>query len=278
MTEFHDLGEISLNSEDEAWGNLGYWKDESEYSAACHALALLLGDAAELGMDSIVFDAGFGCGDQLLLWRDHYKVAQIFGINYSKSQTEFAKNRLQCSGSGFEPDVVPATLQYGDATDPRAWSFQYPVGKPDRILALDCAYHFPSRTAFWKLSARYLQSGGKIAVTDLMLSDDHQPKSLKHRLLLWMLARSQIPAANMVNEDIYVEQMRQAGFENINLSDISEQVMPEFGNWWRSYRKGADGRQLPWRSRIKYEITARFLDWAWRKQVLRYCLASGEKP
>lgn len=277
MSEFHDLGEIALNEGDEAWGNLGYWEDESEYSASCSALARLLGDAAELDSSSIVMDAGFGCGDQLLLWRDHYKVTQIFGINYSQSQTELAKGRLQDAGSKFTPDLASPQLQYGDVTDPRTWDFDYIGGRPDRVLALDCAYHFPSRFEFWKLSEKYLQPHGKVTITDFMLSNNHQPTSLNHRLLQWMLARSQIPTANMITEKTYVEQMRQAGFEHVVILDISEPVMPGFSKWWRRYRKETDGQKLPWRSRLKYGMTAWFLDWAWRKQVLRYCLINGTK-
>ncbi|MEP2379716.1 hypothetical protein, partial [Parasphingorhabdus sp.] len=136
----------------------------------------------------------------------------------------------------------------------------------------------PGRTDFWKLSARYLQSEGKVTVTDFMLAKDHQPSSLNHRLLLWMLTRSQIPAGNMVTEEKYIVQMQQAGFEHINILDISERVMPGFGKWWRGYRDGPGGQQMRWRSRLKYGVTARFLDWAWRKNVLRYCLISGTKP
>lgn len=263
MTEFHDLSEIALNSEGQSWGNLGYWKEETEYSAACAALARLLGDAAQLNSQSVIMDAGFGCGDQLLIWLDHYHVAGVRGVNNSRTQTTFARQQLTKTGHGR----VAENLREGDVNDPAQWDFGDLAPPVNRILALDCAYHFPDRDRFWQQAASSLQPGGRVGVTDLMLSDEHYPRGLKAIVLKAMLKASRIPPGNMTDQNTYIRKMEEAGLEQVELHDISADVLPAFGRWWQNYRPST---RLSWPSRLKYEITARFLDWAWRKNLLRY--------
>ncbi|MGK0249695.1 MAG: cyclopropane fatty-acyl-phospholipid synthase-like methyltransferase, partial [Oleispira sp.] len=98
VSEFYDLSERILNTGDLYWGNLGYWQRGSDYSMACANLARSLAEAVDLDQNSGVFDAGFGCGDQLLLWMREYQVEFLCGINYSVSQTELAQQRLQQAG------------------------------------------------------------------------------------------------------------------------------------------------------------------------------------
>ena len=271
MSEFHDLAEVALNSEGQAWGNLGYWKDATEYSAACAALAQLLGDAVHLGSRSSVMDAGFGCGDQLLMWLNRYQVAGVRGVNHSRSQTAMARRRLAEAGHAGDAD----NLREGDIHDPDHWDFGDNMPSVNRVIALDCAYHFPDRNRFWQHTARALSPGGRVGVTDLMLSDHYQPGGLRAFFLKLMLQGSRIPSANLVRESDYVRNMTLAGFEQIELQDISSEVLPAFGLWWRDYRPPA---RLPLASRLKYEITARFLDWAWRKDLLRYQVVTAVRP
>ena len=148
MSEFHDLAELGLNRDGESWGNLGYWKTATDYSEACRALALLLGEQAGLDRNSSVFDAGFGCGDQLLLWLEHFRVASIYGANLSQSQTAYAKNLLT---RNRHAEMAAAIVQ-GDINNPDVWSATLERAHPSHVVALDCAYHFGSRFTFFGLA------------------------------------------------------------------------------------------------------------------------------
>ncbi|MEM8917599.1 MAG: class I SAM-dependent methyltransferase [Pseudomonadota bacterium] len=271
MSEFHDLAEIALNKDGQAWGNLGYWKEETEYSAACAALARLLGDALQLDSESVIMDAGFGCGDQLLMWLDHYHVSGLHGVNHSLSQTAFARHRLTESGYG----QIARQLLEGDVMDPAHWDFGAGTPSVNRVIALDCAYHFPDRGQFWQQAVRALQPGGRLGVTDLILSDHDRPVGLGSLFLGAMLKVSRIPSGNIVSEKEYVRKMKQAGLEQIELQDISTDVLPAFGRWWKAFRPSV---KLPWSGRLKYEITARFLDWAWQSDLLRYQVVTAVRP
>lgn len=270
MAEFHDLAEVALNRQGQSWGNLGYWQSETEYSDACRALALLLGEQAGLDQQSVVFDAGFGCGDQLLLWLEHFRVAQVRGANLSRSQTAYARDKL--AKAGFPP-AATAIVQ-GDINDAEAWTAALGEEKPSHVLALDCAYHFPDRVAFIALAHQQLAPAGRLTLTDFMLSDQHRTGSLTHRLLRWMLKRSHIAEANIVRRDLYLSQLQEAGFVDIRIIDISEHVMPGFARFIRTFRgSGQPGLS----GRLKYIVTGRFLQWAYRRTILRYCLISATK-
>ena len=277
MSEFHDLAELALNREGQSWGNLGYWQTATDYSDACRALALVLGEQAGLNRQSIVFDAGFGCGDQLLLWLDHFRVTHVRGANLSNSQTSYAKAKL--ADAGFP--AASHAIMSGDINDPEVWVATPNADQTSHVLALDCAYHFPSRRRFFALTQQHLASGGRLALTDFVLSDQHDRASLTDRVLRWMLRRSHIAEANIVYQDHYLRQLQACGFGNIRIIDISEHVMPGFARFSRSLRPtdaaaAASGKKLQWSALVKYRVTGRFLEWAYRRSILRYCLISAK--
>ena len=260
MAEFHDLSELALNREGQSWGNLGYWQSATDYSGACRALALLLGEQAGLDHGSVAFDAGFGCGDQLLLWLEHFRVSRIFGVNLSRSQTARAKNLLASNGR----TEAASTIFQGDVNDPDIWSVALNGARPSHVVALDCAYHFPSRPEFLELARQHLAPEGRLALTDFMLAEQHRTSGFRHQILRWMLKRSHIEETNIVHESVYRHQLLQAGFAGVCVRDISEYVMPAFS--------ATGGKKLPWAAWFKYAVTSRFLRWAHHHSVLRYCI------
>lgn len=273
--EFHDLAERQLNHESggaTAWGNFGDWQTAQTYPAACTALADQLGTRLALSARSRVMDVGFGCGDQLLHWVRHYGVRQLAGLNLSSSQTDFARQRLADAG---HPNIA-AALMVGSARDlvPRATAGGQ--ARPDTVIALDCAYHFESRTRFLTDAANVLAPGGQLGVTDLVLARDTRP--WRHAAALMFMTRSaRIPRANLVTADTYRAQWRQAGFAEPAFVDISEQVMLPFGDWLRRYKQSlapALRARINWR---KYDATAAFMRWACRERVLRYIVCVGQK-
>ena len=277
MAEFHDLAELALNRDGQSWGNLGFWQTAEDYSAACRALALLLGETADLSSHSVVFDAGFGCGDQLLLWLEHFQVARICGVNLSRSQTAHARAMLIEAGY---PDVAAALVQ-GDISDPEAWSAALNSAKPSHVVALDCAYHFPNRSEFVALAEQHLAPAGQLALTDFMLAEQHNTASLVHRVLGWMLKLSRVAEANIVDRERYRLQLQETGFANIRVIDISEHVMPGLARFIRNLRldkiPAGAGTRPGWSGWLKYRLTGRFLEWAFRRSILRYCVITATK-
>ncbi len=298
-SEFYDLSERLLNSGDAYWGNLGYWQAGDDYSTACEGLAHQLANAVNLNQDSRILDAGFGCGDQLLLWLKDYNIQFLCGINYSVSQTVLAKQRLkqfelrqfelrqsQANTDGTNLSSSDNIFQ-GDVADLKN-GLAVACKDINTILALDCAYHFPSRKNFFDDSFQILKSSAKtkqknndinsstafIGLTDIVLAD--APLSWGKRMLLnIMLSASRIPKDNIVTLAEYQGQLQQAGFDHVTSEDISEFVFEPFGNWLKS-SKDADHKLRGNRSAgLKYRVTAAFLAWAYRNNVLRYIVISA---
>jgi ubiquinone/menaquinone biosynthesis C-methylase UbiE len=283
VSEFYDLSERILNTADLYWGNLGYWQEGSDYSTACAHLARSLAEAVDLDQNSEVFDAGFGCGDQLLLWMREYHVEFLCGINYSVSQTELAQQRLQ--QAGFKESVN--NLYQGNITELNHYldrHLESHTKNINRILALDCAYHFPSRKQFIEDSYRILNASKnngyskKIGFTDIVLANTASGKALPWRkriLLNTMLRLSQIPQKNIITLQEYEQQLHQSGFEQVSSQDISEHVFLPFGHWLVSQedriKKSTDKRSI-W---LKYKITSAFLAWAYNNEILRYVIINA---
>ena len=290
MSEFYDLSERLLNSGDAYWGNLGYWHAGNDYSQACENLAHRLACAVKLTHNSRIFDAGFGCGDQLLLWRQAYNVQFLSGINYSISQTHLARQRLEQSGNSEQSHIhceqeknasLDLTAIYqGDVTQLSQYS-ALEKRAINCVLALDCAYHFPSRQQFFSDSFQLLTASrntdkqsveqGRIGLTDIVLATEDLPW-YKKIVLNTMLMLSQIPQHNIVTAKVYQKQLEQSGFSNVEMQDISAHVFEPFGHWLakRPVNK-KEGRG----ALIKYKVTSRFLAWAYRHSILRYLVISA---
>lgn len=268
--EFHDLSEQYLNSDTQYWGNLGLWQHSHDYSSACCALANELATATQLDEHTKLFDAGFGCGDQLLLWLSKYQVKSVVGVNYSHSQTQLAKKRLTDAGY----DHVAQQIHYGSVNE-----MTLARDKVDRVIALDCAYHFPSRKQFFELSASLLGPGGRIGLTDILLADK-KLSLLESLLLKTMLLLSRIPRDNIVSLTDYEAQLVTAGFKGIQIKDITEHVFVPFAQWLSLYKQQCleeKAEKQPLLFWLKYDVTAKFLTWAYRKNILRYVIASADK-
>lgn len=251
-----------------AWGNLGDWSEAITYPAACEALARRLGAAAGLSAHTRVFDAGFGCGDQLLYWLNDFGVRELGGVNLSASQTRLAKARLRAAGHTRTADAIRqgSAEQCAKIAGPDRW---------DVVLALDCAYHFPSREHFFRQAAGLVAPGGKLALFDLICGDAAQP--WRRRALRSAMGRAaHFPAHNQVPESMYRAQLQNAGWTVTDWQDLTPQVFEPFADWLSRYRGSSQAPAQPASSWLKYRATARFLRWAQRHDVLRAVLCVAE--
>jgi microcystin synthetase protein McyJ len=194
------------------WLNLGFWKDETTYDGACTALTRLLGEAANLQKDEEVLDVGFGYGDQDLIWQRTYDV-RIVGLNITPLHVDIARARVEEKGLGDRIDFC-----VGSATD-----MEFAAESFDKVMALECAFHFDTREKFFAEAMRVLRPGGRLAVTDMLPS----PGDKTQFLTSWVTRRrSGWPRENLYDRDVYVEKLRQSGFVNVCCESIRNDVYP----------------------------------------------------
>ncbi|KII93582.1 hypothetical protein PLICRDRAFT_171316, partial [Plicaturopsis crispa FD-325 SS-3] len=130
-----------------------------------------------------------------------------------------------------------------------------PDGTYDTILALDCAYHFSPRAAFLAQAHARLRPGGRVALADICWEDEGagddadeggekngegegedgegsrpRPSLLAsfHRRLRYTLLTLLLPRANLLSRAAYAAQMKQLGYVDVKMEDVSGDVFPGF--------------------------------------------------
>lgn len=195
------------------WFNLGYWKDARTYPNACAALARYVGEKARFTAQDKVLDVGFGYAEQDVLWCNEFDVRKIVGVNITKLQVDVAKERIKKLNLSDKIE-----LQVGSGTD-----LNFADDSFDKIIALDCAYHFNTREVFLKKAFRLLKKGGLLITSEVLPSS-----GTNHKQILKKLNRKimHIPDENMYNKDEYVNKLKTIGFNNIEFSSIKNYVFP----------------------------------------------------
>jgi cyclopropane fatty-acyl-phospholipid synthase-like methyltransferase len=92
---------------------------------------------AGLNSTHSLLDTGFGCGDQLVVWLQEFKLSDVCGVNLSSSKTRYAQQKITALQRNTD---IRCELQVSDCCQPSAWQGLDPHF--DRIIALDCIYHF----------------------------------------------------------------------------------------------------------------------------------------
>jgi SAM-dependent methyltransferase len=217
------IGSENSLCEESSYLNLGYWRDApGTLDEAGSALADLLAKAVKLGPGDEVLDVGFGFGDQDFFWHDTYRPAKITGVNVTPAQVRAARERAVRRGSNDSILFVE-----GDAT-----RLAFPDGHFDVVFALECAFHFTTREAFFHEAYRVLRPGGRLALADLCAVP--AALSSKEPNIELMRRRWQIPKENLYPSDIYQAKLAAAGFSNMNLQSIWHDVVPPYWNFVRT--------------------------------------------
>jgi ubiquinone/menaquinone biosynthesis C-methylase UbiE len=208
--------------------NMGYWENTREYDEACYALARVLADAANMSESDTVLDAGFGFAEQDLFWAKTFCPASIIGLNITKLQVEIATRRVRESDSAERIKLIA-----GSATD-------MPIADRSvtKVVALESAFHFRTRQRFFEEAFRVLKPGGRIALADLLFLPRRNAPSAKDWLFDHLgRAAWQIPKSNIDSIDSYEAKLREAGFRDIQICSIREQVLVPFRSYVRSRLK-----------------------------------------
>lgn len=150
----------------------GYWPDprsaqldDADFARAAEQLTLELCRLAEICDGQHVLDAGCGFGGTLASIDERHCDMRLVGLNIDAAQLGRAAIQVRASQGN------QIAFCRGDAC-----SLPFADESIDRLLAVECVFHFPSRDRFFAEARRVLKPGGILALSDFL----PQAKSRDH--------------------------------------------------------------------------------------------------
>lgn len=183
--------------------NVGYWKDNpSTLDDASEALARTAAEKLELSENDRLLDVGFGYGDQDMYWMEHFHPREIVGINITQSQLDVATKRVAERG-------MSGRIRYQQAS---ATNLPFADNSFDKVVALECAFHFQTRLDFFREAFRVLRPGGRLVLFDIVpLPYAHLPLLPRMISNLGLYFWKTCPE-NVYDRAAYEGKLRTAGF------------------------------------------------------------------
>ncbi len=142
----------------------GFWPDPSlavcdddDFAQAAERLTVELCWTGMVDSGEQVLDAGCGFGGTIASLNDRLDGMRLVGLNIEERQLERARRQVAARSGNSVAFVLSdaCTLPFADN------SF-------DRVLAVECIFHFASRERFFSETFRVLRPGGTLALSDFV--------------------------------------------------------------------------------------------------------------
>ncbi len=246
----------------------GYWEDpkaaegtRADYTAAMEAMNGVLFHAGKLTDGQKLLDVGCGFGGTLQQINGAYSDMDLTGLNIDPRQLAAA-----------DAQITPTygnTLRWveGDACE-----LPFEDNSFDRILAVECIFHFPSRQKFLAEAARVLKPGGYLAVSDFVPTMMFFGKTP-----IWMAIRPRIAKSYGTLGDVplrgYRSMGRRAGLQLVANRNIRKNTMPTYPFLLRFFREQASED-----AQSTMLVGTRWMKWLSKLSLLQYRVYTFVKP
>ena len=224
-----------------------------EFEAAQARLCDIVIELAELDDGQSVLDVGCGFGGTLAAINERRQDMRLAGLNIDRRQLDICRT-LTAQRTNSLSFVL---------ADACAIPFQ--PASFDRLLGLEAMFHFPSRRAFLAQAANTLRSGGRLALSDILLTNPGDRAPVDIAVLEQTIRREYGPWPDLwAGFDEILESACRSGLVLERIMEATDQTLP-------TYRMTAPGDQnaLPPRP-----SAGSLMRWLHREGYLSYvCLA-----
>lgn len=241
----------------------GYWenpteatRDPAQFVVAMERLDREIIAACAMQDGQAVLDAGCGFGGTLAAIADRWQDMQLTGINIDGRQLDIARAQ-----------VPEARFVEGDAC-----ALPFEAATFDRVLAVECIFHFPSRLRFLQEAVRVLKPGGYLALSDFVPASLSNARSWIGRFIERQIGNGFGDFADWANGD-YKAMARTAGLRIVVERDITTKTLPTYPVFLdllrarRANGEAAGGKLWP----------TRLLQWVSKLGLVRYRIIGFEK-
>lgn len=201
------------------FANYGYWtRDDLSLEQASEALTELVATTAGLAPGDRVLDVGCGYGAGAVVYARRCRPEWIIGIDVTPVRIEEGHRYVAEQGHA---DCI--TLQLGNAT-----AMDFADGCFDKLVSVECAFHFDTRADFLREAARVLRPGGTLALTDMIPRRGVDPT-------VYLRGEQTVNSGvvldnhpNAYDADTYAGHLRAAGFTDIRIESIVDWTRVRF--------------------------------------------------
>ncbi len=249
----------------------GYWENpaaatytDEDYARAAEQLTLELCGMADLQEGQQILDVGCGFGGTIASLNERFDNLQLTGLNIDARQLERARQTvLPRAGNTI-------AFQQGDAC-----ALPFADNSFDRILAVECIFHFPSREDFFREVHRVLRPGGTLALSDFVPSPGFVPVC-KLGALPWFRKLNMIGDWNVQYTAARYRQLAaQSGVAPVVERNVSLNTLPTYTYIQKMLARAGSEPDFTGR------IFSKLLDlnrWLGRTGLLNYYFLSFKKP